>query len=268
MLVTTNLTQPCLLGADFINEQKCPIDLNEKVLKIGKEQVPLTQNGGHVQVSCHVAAVQTLRIPGKHQMQVPVYTSDKKLKHLETFGMIEPLGTFVENGHFLVARSLSVCIDGYTSVCVVHLSTAPTTIHSGERVATFSVGSTSVDENREAHAKTPPNTSAVLISVGQFGLKLNLPEDRTQEFTNLIKDFTDIFAHSDNDLGRTSMMKHSIQLKGSAVPIRQYYWQYYCQVPFFQWPTVKCLVDRLNILNRIDMDRRSPLVPIMEALPG
>ena len=83
VLVTKNLTQPCLLGADFLNEQRCLIDLNEKVLKIGKERVPLAPDGGHVPVTCHVAAVETSTIPSKHQMQVPVYVLDGKLQHLE-----------------------------------------------------------------------------------------------------------------------------------------------------------------------------------------
>ena len=41
VLVTSNLTQPCLLGADFLNEQQCLVNLYGRVLKIGKDEVPL-----------------------------------------------------------------------------------------------------------------------------------------------------------------------------------------------------------------------------------
>ena len=33
VLVTSNLTQPCLLGADFLNEQQCLVDLYRKSFK-------------------------------------------------------------------------------------------------------------------------------------------------------------------------------------------------------------------------------------------
>ena len=219
-----------------------------KVLKIGKERVPLAPDGGHIPVTCHVAAIETSTIPGKHQMQVPVYALDGKLQQLETIGMIEPLSTFMENSHLLVAHSLSVCVDGHTSVFVVNLFTAHTTIHS-------SVGSTSVDDDVEVPAKTPPK----MISIDQFGSKSNLPEDRTQEFTNLLQDFHDIFVYSYNDLGKTPLMKHSIQLKGTAVPIRQYY----RRVPFSQRPTMKCLIDKMlknNIIEPSSGPWASPVV--------
>ena len=54
--------------------------------------------------------------------------------------MIEPLNQFVENTHLFIARSLSACVKGCTSVCVLNLSSAPVTVHRDEKVATFSVG--------------------------------------------------------------------------------------------------------------------------------
>ena len=138
--VTSNLTQPCLLGADFLNEQQCLVDLYGRVLKIGKDEVPLLSTAdSSTSVICHVAAYETLMILGEHQIQLPVYSLDKSLDQ-QIFGMIEPLNQFVENAHLFIAHSLSACVKGCTSVCVFNLSIVPVTVHRDEKVATFSVG--------------------------------------------------------------------------------------------------------------------------------
>ena len=204
VLVTSNLTQPCLLGADFLNEQQCLVDLYGRVLKIGKDEVPLLSTAdSSTSVICHLAARETLTIPGEHQIQLPVYSLDKSLDQ-KIIGMIEPLNQFVENTHLFIARSLSACVKGCTSVCVLNLSSAPVTVHRDEKVATFSVGAVcSVDEvcTLQSNEKVGCGTNGI----PQFGSEPDLPDDKLQRFNNLVQDFTDIFAHADEDLGRTPL---------------------------------------------------------------
>ena len=59
--------------------------------------------------------------------------------------------------------------------------------------------------------------------IPEFGSEPDLPDGVMQRFNNLVQDFTDIFAHSDEDLGRThALAKHTIQLKGFITPIKQH----------------------------------------------
>ena len=52
----------------------------ERVLKIGKDEVPLLSTAdSSTSVICHLAAHETLTIPGEHQIQLPVYSLDKSL---------------------------------------------------------------------------------------------------------------------------------------------------------------------------------------------
>ena len=258
VLVTSNLTQPCLLGADFLNEQQCLVDLYGRVLKIGKDEVPLLSTADSLtSVICHLAARETLTIPGEHQIQLPVYSLDKSLDQ-KIIGMIEPLNQFVENTHLFIARSLSACVKGCTSVCVLNLSSAPVTVHRDEKVATFSVGAVcSVDEvcTLQSNEKVGCGTNGI----PQFGSEPDLPDDKLQRFNNLVQDFTDIFAHADEDLGRTPLTKHTIRLKGSITPIKQHY----RRVPFFQRPVMQQLIRKMladNIIEPSSGPWASPVV--------
>ena len=51
------------------------------------------------------------------------------------------------------------------------------------------------------------NKLAVVLYTGipQFGSEPDLPNGMMQKFNNLVQDFTNIFAHSDEDLDRTPL---------------------------------------------------------------
>ena len=142
--------------------------------------------------------------------------------------------------------------------CVFNLFSALVTVHRDEKVATFSVRAVcSVDEvcTLQSNEQVGCGTNGI----PQFGSEPDLPDDKMQRFNNLVQDFTDIFAHADEDLGRTPLTKHTIQLKGSITPIKQHY----RRVPFFQRPVMQQLIRKMladNIIEPSSGPWASPVV--------
>ena len=109
VLVAKGLTQECLLGADFLSQHGCIVDLRRQVLRAGEQSVSLHSDS--IPQVCLVTLAETAVIPGRHQMCVPVHLSPQgsgqKLPLQECLGILEPMEQFCERRGLLVARSLA-----------------------------------------------------------------------------------------------------------------------------------------------------------------
>ena len=73
VLVARELTQECLLGADFLKQHDCVINMRERTLVAGGKQVVCQPNQFPELMSvCHVSFSADAVIPGYCQMHVPV----------------------------------------------------------------------------------------------------------------------------------------------------------------------------------------------------
>ena len=101
------LTQECLIGADFLSHFRCHIDMGMKVLVAGETVVKFEIEKGHTSAAvCHAHFGESVEVPaGYSQMQVTVGTNKE---HVMTGAvMLEPSTTFMERHGLLVARSIS-----------------------------------------------------------------------------------------------------------------------------------------------------------------
>ena len=72
VLVVEQMLQQCLLGTDYLEKQKCLVDLGERTLTVGKPGNCVPLSFGAQSSTCHVVLGEKVVIPGYHQVRLPV----------------------------------------------------------------------------------------------------------------------------------------------------------------------------------------------------
>ena len=75
VLIAKDLTQECILGADFLECFKCVIDVSTHTLTVSGRSLPLEVSRSSSPSSCHVSCAETITVPGRHQMEIPAKLS-------------------------------------------------------------------------------------------------------------------------------------------------------------------------------------------------
>ena len=111
VLVTEELTQPCVLGADFLTEMGCVVHMRRRHLVLGKEIIPLQSQGrdtrGTAEVASYCVALLEDGVPLLHQVQLPVQLLTKDI--LERDGILKPAKKFNKRHQLLLANSVAHC---------------------------------------------------------------------------------------------------------------------------------------------------------------
>eukprot|EP00731_Ephydatia_muelleri_P003189 Em0001g3189a len=230
---------------DFLRKFEGVIDLPKNILQFRNVTVPLEKVPG--KVSDHtdrrselqrVALVETLAIPPFSEIQTTA-----------TVSSTDGTGVWlVEGSRFdlpiLVAGALVTSLPG-GQVPILIINPLPTeaVIHKGTNVAT----AIPFDEMMVAPVREDSNVPAEFeVSSCKRGLLHDMADrsagDLTSEEKNrlyeLLVEFADVFAESSDDMGRTGVVKHSIDT-GTSHPIRQQ-----CRrVPPFRREQAKKMID-------------------------
>ena len=220
VLVTKGLTQECLLGADFLSQHGCIVDLRRQVLRAGEQSVSLHSDS--IPQVCLVTLAETSLIPGRHQICVPVHLSPQgsgqKLPLQECLGILEPMEQFCERLGLLVARSLAS--SSSTVACILNPSLAPIKKHANECIGQFqSLGSqVPLPATTQVSVVVPTHHNIALRQMEQ-GVQ-GLTETEESKLHHLLEEYTDIISASEEDMGKTSVVRHTINTV-NADPVRQ-----------------------------------------------
>ena len=135
VLVVRNVTQECLLGANFLENFGCTINLRERTLSVEGTSVPLQLKNTRLLSTCHVSCAETTVVPGCHQMELPIQLRQTRIIS-EFEGILEPEMKFIERQGVLIARSIhSVSAgSGRSLVRVLNPSSAPITVYQDEKL--------------------------------------------------------------------------------------------------------------------------------------
>eukprot|EP00731_Ephydatia_muelleri_P038117 Em0659g1a len=216
-VVVDALGVDCIIGLDFLRKFEGVIDLPKNILQFRNVTVPLEKVPG--KVSDHtdrrselqrVALVETLAIPPFSEIQTTA-----------TVSSTDGTGVWlVEGSRFdlpiLVAGALVTSLPG-GQVPILIINPLPTeaVIHKGTNVAT----AIPFDEMMVAPVREDSNVPAEFeVSSCKRGLVHDMADrsagDLTSEEKNrlyeLLVEFADVFAESSDDMGRTGVVKHSI----------------------------------------------------------
>ena len=221
VLIATSLTQECLLGADFLPQHGCVLDMQQKVLYAGGQQVHMCTRGHVDNAVCFVSMAENNEIPPYCQIRLPV-TIDVQTSQLthQTDVLLEPLNNFMEQHCLVVAHSLSQASSSQTVIQVLNPSAETVMVHKGEKVAVARPISHTVC----SVIQEPVNITANVGVEDVVHLMLRgadkLSEKERDAAASLLLEFKDVIAVGENSLGHTSLVYHSIDT-GSSRPVRQ-----------------------------------------------
>ncbi len=143
VLVARGITQECLLGADFLMQHGCLVDLRSGELFIGGASVPLqaseTREGKTS--SCHVSFAEDFIVPPLHEVQLPVQLTgagaDSTGFRDSCEGLVEPTPGLLEKRGLLAVHSLSAVHNGQVLTRILNPAPFPVTVRKNERIGIF-----------------------------------------------------------------------------------------------------------------------------------
>lgn len=233
VLVVEDLTQRCLLGADFLLRFGCVVDIKNKRLTMeDQEPIPLIHANDTLDSVCHLLVKETTEIPGRHQFQLPVSLSRTSLstsimsKYAEnSVYLMEPEEHFINKHGVLVARSLiSNGPNSYKVVRVVNPSSSPVKVYKDERVGQIQQFDPQEMCLVETGTQRKMVQSSNLVGKEEVAQKLvtkveGLSQNEQKQLENFLFEFAGIFATDNSDLGKTSIVQHKVET-GTTPPIR------------------------------------------------
>ena len=227
-VVVDSLAVEAIIGLDFLESQGCVVDLPNKVLQVKGLLVPLERSQSmddSQQISADVAVVETLFIPPFSEIQTMALCNP----------VIDHRTWLIEGSRadlpILIAGALVTSTPtgqgGYVPILIVNPLPTDVTIYEGTRVAKASpVESMMVAPVGEVPSRWSPTVPQVSSQKNIMLQKMverstsDLTADEKEELYRLLLEYADVFAESSVELGRTSLIKHSIDT-GNEHPIRQ-----------------------------------------------
>ncbi len=133
VLVVRGVTQECILGADFLSQHNCLVDLRRRELLVGGKAVALESVANRPPSACHVCLGEDVETPAWHQVQLPVklVATGGELENLD--GCLETAHAFLKKHDLLVAHSVSSVKDGQIFTRILNPSPLSVVIHKHER---------------------------------------------------------------------------------------------------------------------------------------
>ena len=237
--VIKNLTYDVILGRDFLHKFSSKIDFEKGRIKFVFEEDPLPFHGMGDTVSndytvsddndfnCSVHADFSFVIPPQSEVVLPARLNSIPKKS-NVFGLITPRTALPEKYSIFGASELVyVSEDGTVPMRMINPSSQPVKIYRRTRLGDFKGVDSSI-ETFELHSMKHSDSPSSPTDVGFHGDYSDLPDlsdsalvdgDKVR-FKNLFSRYRDVFAFSDNQLGRTSLVQHTIDT-GDAMPIKQ-----------------------------------------------
>ena len=246
VLVVEQMLQQCLLGTDYLEKQKCLVDLGERTLTVGKPGNCVPLSFGAQSSTCHVVLGEKVVIPGYHQVRLPVRVTPTDGS--AAVGIFEPHSEMVETHGVLIVRSISPIQSGQIVVQILNPLPFPATLQAEEAIGCFCCGAqvdvvslepVDTDTGVTCSAHKTHLSEDVARAIDSMVTRIDEISCADQEKLKvLLCEFSDVISVGEKDLGRTNVLKHKVNT-GDAPPINQ---QARC-MPYHQRETVKKMLD-------------------------
>ncbi|KAL5497103.1 hypothetical protein EMCRGX_G013508 [Ephydatia muelleri] len=264
VLVASQLTQECLIGADFLSKFNCQLDLGAGVLVAGTEVLSMeTDRKSRSPVGvCDVQLIERVEVPGSSQMRI-LAACNGGLCGVNGSVLLEPNVAFMERHGLMVARSVSFVSKGSKEVLVQLLnpSSFPIVLHKQEVVGTLH----SLDEHNSMACSAGVDTQGSHnTSVQSIAKQLvdkvaeGVTDNEKDELQQLLLKYNGILSQYEGDLGRTDLVYHHI-VTGDHKGIKQSG----RKLPFHQREEVKELLDGMLERQVIETSQGSWSSPVV-----
>ena len=212
--VVADINVDGILGLDFLKSQHAEIDMCNNTIKIQGHKIQFNIQG---QIGCYrVTVSETVVIPPQSEIVVNGKVNDR-FPILFKVGLVEPTEDFRKSDKALVGRTL-VKTNKDIPLRLMNVSSQPKTLYEGTVIAKISpVSEIASPVSGKIHSKTefPP----YLKDLFEQSVK-DLPPEQGSKVKHLLQTFSHIFAKDDADFGRTSIIKHEIEVQ-NAMPVKE-----------------------------------------------
>lgn len=226
--VIDTLTYPVVLGRDFLMHFNSVIDMQSHTLtlsgntpiSLGPDRTLTSPTHGTSTESATVHAYATYILPPLSENIIPVYA--KADIPIGSIGFIEPNSKLAERYQICGAAQLVSLADTKTfPFRVLNPTNRPITVYRCSTMGTFTrsdafMSVITTEDNPPVPAQASSNDDQVPLDLSDS----TLTDDEQSQLKSLVADYRDIFALSPAELGRTGLVKHSIDT-GNNPPIRQ-----------------------------------------------
>ncbi|XP_033739317.1 uncharacterized protein LOC117326704 [Pecten maximus] len=215
--VVAKISTEGILGLDFLKSRNGLIDLKRGSLVLDDVPVDTKYEGT---LGCfRVVASEKITIPGKSEMVIAGELRSPSGEHMNSESLlIEGADSFLKNDKALVARSL-VCYETTVPVRLMNLQEDPQTVYPGTNIARASPV-TSVIETTSSSSCAPSGELREDLHQLLQRSKEHLTPEQSNKVKSLLLAYKNLFAATDSDLGRTTVVKHKIETS-DARPIKQ-----------------------------------------------
>jgi len=229
VLVADDVSQDCLLGADFLTAHGFIIDFNSRMLCKGDLSAPLVTSHNPTREVCRVSIGEPVVVRAGEE-RVFFAKVDGISHSFPAAGVLEPKEGFEVRHQLLLARVVAVPDNGVVPLRVANLSTEVVTLHRGTTIGKFyplsgtSVGDAEYCElpmERAGDERSVHQVKVDLSAADFLGIDTtNMDRYQTEALEELVRKFSEVFSTGKQDLGRTDLVYHSINT-GNQDPIKQ-----------------------------------------------
>jgi len=230
--VIKDLSYDVILGRDFLQKYSSKIDFQKGVINFVSDEnhLPFTDfvdtETEDDTLKCSVHADFSFVIPPQSEVVIPARLDDSS-KTSNVTGFVTPRSSLTEKySVFEAAELVRVSDDGTIPVRIINPSFQPVKIYRRTRLADFEEMDSSIAtfELNSKHSEHLPMSSGNMSQSDYSDLPdlsdSTLSDGDKAKFRDLFSKYRDVFAFSDNQLGRTSLVQHTIDT-GDALPIKQ-----------------------------------------------
>ncbi len=212
-VIVANIENDALLGLDFLKQERCIVDVVNNTMTLNGQKVQLNCEGS---IGCYrVVVAENVEVPAHSEAIIRGKVTGLPANQRELF-MLEPSERMMDGGKGLVAKSL-VQADCNIPVRVMNVTDEPQTFYAGTNVANMCpVTEVKTKPFRQVECHTVPAHLEDLYARAVDGMTLQ----QSKTVANLLTKYSSAFSKSDDDIGRTGIVRHKIDT-GDAHPVKQ-----------------------------------------------
>ena len=208
-IVAKQITVEAILGLDFLEANKCILDVAGGKMQITDKTVPLILQPSNKEVQCaKVTVTENLTMPPRSEMQVMAHIHSEE----EDTWLLE--GTIFKKVSICVARALAAPRNQSTPIRIVNLDTVPITLYENTKITTAELIS---DEAICSTSKSEQSTTDLELDILLHPLPHDITESQKEQFLALMSHYSCVIAKNSNDLDHNQVTQHHIDTDGAAL---------------------------------------------------
>ena len=193
-----------ILGLDFLTSNNCALDLPNSAMVVRGKRVKLSFEGKIG--CCRVTVADNITIPPGSEVVTRCNIVAPVYEKIPELGVIESSDRFLESDCGLVARAL-VKGSNVTQVRLINLATEAMCLYKGTFVATLSAVDAVYEKSN--YVRKILGLPDHLQDLYQRSTK-GLDQENAKVVKQLLMKYSNLFAATDADLGRTKVTEHTI----------------------------------------------------------